>query len=296
MTDPRGDAPVAVVGATGFIGRALTSALGSVGTGAAGFTRSVPPVGPDGRLAEAVRRAGAVVWAAASINPSVAETRPDLVAADEQAVADLLAALHREGSPARVVYLSSGGTVYDPTAPAPFDERSPCAPAGAYGRSKLAVEQAVRAHPGSVVVRIANAFGPGQPVAPGQGVVAHWLDAARRGEPVLVYGPPETARDFVYVDDVVAALLAVVRAEDPPAVVNVGSGRPTTLGELLDAVRAVVGDVAVEHRDPRAFDVSRTWLDIGLARRALGWEPVVPVAEGVARTWRSLRAGSPSPR
>lgn len=293
MTDLRDDASVAVVGATGFIGRALTSALGSAGTESAGFTRSVPPVGPDGRLAEAVRRAGAVVWAAASINPSVAESRPDLVAADERAVAELLEALSREGSDARFVYLSSGGTVYDPTAPAPFDEQSPCAPAGAYGRSKLRVEHAVRARPGSVVVRIANAYGPGQPVAPGQGVVAHWLDAARRAEPVVVYGPPQTARDFVYIDDIVAALLAVVATPHPPQVVNVGSGRPTTLGELLDAVRSVVGDVAVEHRDPRAFDVSRTWLDIDLARRSLGWQPVVPVADGVARTWR---AAVPSPR
>lgn len=296
MTQPSGAPAVAVVGAAGFIGRALTRTLEAAGTGTVGFTREQPPVGEDGRLAPGVRGARAIVWAAASISPAVAESRPDLVEADERAVSSLLEGLRREGSDARVVYLSSGGTVYDTTAPAPFAEDSPCAPVGAYGRSKLAVEQLVRAHPGSVVARVANAYGPGQPSVAGQGVIAHWMRAIRGGEPVVLYGSPDTARDFVYIDDIATALAAVVAAGSPPPVVNVGSGRATTLGELLDAVRSVAGEVEVDQREGRAFDVSRTWLDISLARRELGWEPAVTIEEGVARAWHALDAGAGVPQ
>lgn len=186
---------IAVVGATGFIGRAVVDAAATQGLTTVAFTRGTPAVGGDGSLAPGIREVETVVWTAASINPALAETRPDLVAADDAALSGLLQALDDAGSTARVVFLSSGGTVYDVTEPAPFAEDSPCAPSGAYGRSKLAAERRVLARDGSVVIRIANAYGPGQPVAPGQGVVAHWLAAVGRGSRCASSGrstPPAT--------------------------------------------------------------------------------------------------------
>ena len=108
----------------------------------------------------------------------------------------------------------------------------------------------------------------------------------------MLLGAPETARDYVYIGDIVDALAAVhsARAGLPP-VVNVGSGHSTSLGELAQIVLDVVRDptLNVEVRPGRAFDLSRTWLDIELAARTLGWRPRTPLRVGVAATWASLR-------
>ncbi|WP_295697065.1 NAD-dependent epimerase/dehydratase family protein [Lapillicoccus sp.] len=278
----------AVVGASGFIGSALAARLQHLGEPASSFTRQSPPLRPDGRLAQGIADARAVVWAAASINPSIAESRPDLVEADLGALRTMLLALRAEGSRARVVMLSSGGTVYDPDEAPPFSEDSRCVPKGAYGRSKLAAEALVSSlADDAVVVRVANAYGPGQPVAPGQGVIAHWLQAIRDDLPVTVYGSLETARDYVHVDDIVSALLAVTDAAVPPPVVNIGSGTSTTLRDLLHLVESVVGPFATLHEQSRAFDVSRSWLDISLAGRTLSWQPAVDLRQGIASMWHA---------
>lgn len=278
----------AVVGATGFIGSAVLTALRDQSLPSLAFTRRTPPVTPDGALAPGVGEASAIVWAAASVNPALAESRPDLVDADLRALTRLVDALGRSSSTARLVLLSSGGTVYDPSGSVPYRESSRCSPRGAYGRSKLAAESLVLRSQAPVVLRVANAYGPGQPVSPGQGVIAHWLHAIDRGDPVTLFGPAETARDYVHVDDVVDAILAATTVERPPDVANIGSGAPTTLAGLLEAVGRVAGPFIVEHAGSRSFDVSRTWLDVSLAAQTLGWRPRITLEDGLDSTWRAI--------
>lgn len=288
-------ATTAVVGAQGFIGSALTAALAARSVPTLTFTRASPPLALDGTLAPGLAHAATIVWAAASINPAIAESRPDKVDADRDSLGRLLTALgQQESSPARFVFLSSGGTVYDPAAPVPYREDSRCAPQGAYGRAKVESESLVLAAADPVVLRIANAYGPGQPVAPGQGVISHWLHTIHRGDPVTVFGSPETARDYIHIDDIVSAVVAVVAAPQTPRVLNIGSGYPTTLEELRSAVESVTGPFAVQHRESRSFDVSRTWLDVSLAQQALGWRAGVTLADGIASTWRSVHHGRPT--
>jgi UDP-glucose 4-epimerase len=290
------ESPLAVVGAAGFLGSALVRAALRAGHPCSQFTRRTPLLRPDGTAVPDLARATTVYWLASSINPALAEEEPERIAADRAAFASLLAALAPH--PARVVIVSSGGTVYDTTLAPPYDEASPTAPRGAYGRAKLDLERLLReALPGrGVALRVANAYGPGQPARAGQGVLAHWLRAAAAGEAITVIGSRESARDYVHVDDIAEALLAAARPAAPPPVVNVGSGVATTLGDLAELVREVTGSVrAVRYRPARSFDVSRTWLDVSLAQRTLGWRPRVPLPEGVAGTWRSLIAGQALP-
>ena len=209
----------------------------------------------------------------------------------------MLSAVGGAEKPPRVVLVSSGGTVYDPTEPPPYHEQSPVRPTTAYGKAKLALERTVeRELPAEArtVVRVANAYGPGQQVGDGQGVIAHWLHAAAEGRPMVLIGDAATARDFVFVDDVADALVRVHLADRPPSVVNVGSGTPTSLGDLHDLVAAVVGRPAesVVATPARRFDQSRTWLDVRIAEEALGWRPATPLAAGVEATWRALRIPS----
>lgn len=289
MSDTAGT--VAVVGASGFLGSALTKVFKSRGTPTAEFTRNAPVLRAGGHPGSGLAGADTIYWMASSINPLVAENDHSAVERDADTLRAALEDLRRVESPARFVLLSSGGTVYDPLSPPPYSEQSPVAPKGAYGRAKRALEELVLdTMPGSTIVRVANAYGAGQPLAPGQGVLGHWLRALRAGRPIQVFGPASTARDYVHVRDISSGLVALHGRSAVPTVVNLGSGRATTLGELLDVLRAVVGDVQVEQLAARSFDVERTWLDITVAHRELGWQPQVGLTEGIADMWQWITA------
>jgi UDP-glucose 4-epimerase len=282
---------MAVIGAGGFLGSAVVTAAREAGVPVDPYGRADPALCPDGTADPRLARARTVFWLASSVNPALAEAHPERVRADLAAFRALLRAARRLPRPPRVVLLSSGGAVYDPAAPPPYRETSPTGPRGAYGRVKLAMEDALADSglPGTAL-RVSNLYGPGQPAASGQGVVGHWLRAAAAGRNLTVYGDPGTTRDYVYAADVAGALLAVHAAPAVPPVVNLGSGRPTSLRELAELLLAAIGDPALrlELHPARGFDVPHTWLDVGLAASALGWTATTPLEAGLARCWGAV--------
>lgn len=294
---PKGRAGrVAVVGAGGFIGSALAERLGRAGAEVLLYTRGDPVVGEAGILSAEADTWRTVFWLASSVNPAVAEKRADLIAADQALFEKFLAAARRSGVVARIVLLSSGGTVYDSATAPPYTEASPVRPVTEYGRAKLALEAALDGcdnRPGNAIaLRVSNAYGPGQRARRGQGVVAHWLQSAARGEPLVLLGDGRTVRDFVYIDDLVDALVAVDQhVGDLPRVLNIGSGIPTSLAELAKTVLDVVGDPRLEFRSeaPREFDLRQTWLDVTLARDVLEWWPATTLRTGIQAAWVDLR-------
>ncbi len=284
----------AVVGGRGFIGTHLVATLRDRGTRVSVLGRDAPPV-LDGRVVPEVAEARTVFWAASSINPQIANDHPERVESDRLGLMRFLDALEDSGSPARVVLLSSGGTVYG-DAPAPHAESTPPEPSSAYGRAKLELERLLaERRTGSTAVRIANAYGPGQRAAAGQGVVAHWLRAVLEHRQVTVFGLDTTLRDYIDVQDVADALSALHTVARPPAVVNIGSGRPTSLGELAQVVQEVVAPDALRavHEPARPFDVAESWLDVRLAAETLAWRATTDLRTGVERTWRWVRDGDP---
>jgi UDP-glucose 4-epimerase len=291
MTKPA----VAVIGSHGFLGRATVRALRAAGVPVQEYTRDRSFLDRDGRIASDIEGVRTVVWLVSSINPRVAEESPDLIGRDRAAMESLIDGLRRLDAPPRIVNLGSGGTVYDTAAaPPPYDESAPTGPTGAYGKAKLMFEGLlVDSGLPSTSLRLSNAYGPGQATRPGQGVVAHWLEAAVAGRPLHIFGDGEAVRDFVFVDDVAAAIVAACASERVPPVVNVGSGQPTRLRDLAEIVLAAVADPALEITlDPgRTFDVATTWLDVSLARTALGWSPTTTLPDGVASQLAELRAG-----
>ncbi|WP_186813371.1 NAD-dependent epimerase/dehydratase family protein [Cellulomonas xylanilytica] len=284
---------MSVIGARGFIGSHVARALAQRGHTVHTFDRSCPAMGPQG-VDERILTSDHVVWAASSINPMIAEHDPDRVALDIDAFTSFLGLLAQAPSRPRMVLLSSGGTVYDQSVEPPYAESSPVGPDSAYGQAKLLLEQElVRTAPGSIVLRVANAYGPGQPVAPGQGVISHWLHATAAGQPLHVFGDLRAARDYVHVDDVADAVVRAVEVTDPAHdVLNVGSGRPTSLGALLDVIRDVVGPDAVEvrHHPVREFDGRSTWLDCTASELTLGWVAGTSLHDGIRQTWTSVTA------
>ena len=281
----------AVVGARGFLGAAIAAKIAATGDTVPEYDRAMPFI-VDGELDPELGKVRTVIWAASSINPQIAAEQPERIADDRDAFADFLDRLESVNPAARVVLLSSGGTVYGEATSLPFTEDSPTRPISAYGRAKVALETLLESRSsGDVVARIANAYGPGQALAPGQGVIGHWLRAVLREEPTRVYGSLELTRDYVHVDDICEAIRRIHASHDVlPRIINIGSGTPTTLAEVAEVIGEVtgVGQLAIQYEGGRSIDVSSSWLDIALARRALDWSPRTGLRDGVASMWNWL--------
>lgn len=189
---------------------------------------------------------------------------------------------------AQVVFTSTGGAIYgECDGPAAEDgARKPLSP---YGIAKLCAEEYLQGWNrmyGSThtVVRLANVYGPRQSASLEGGVVAIFLGRMLGGEQTVIFGDGLQTRDFVYVGDVVDALLAAVGTQG--GVFNVGTGEETTVLALHAACVELVGDGATFKEEPaRLGDVRRSVLDIQRARRELGWSPATPLATGLAKTW-----------
>jgi UDP-glucose 4-epimerase len=189
---------------------------------------------------------------------------------------------------ARVVFTSTGGAIYG-ECDAPATESKLRLPGSPYGIAKLCGEEYLagfnRIHGTShVVARLGNVFGPRQSPSLEGGVVSIFLDRMARGEETVIFGDGLQVRDFVFVGDVVAALIAA-GAHDG-GVFNVGSGVETTVLELHRACAEVAGVDAEPVFEPaRLGDLSRSALDVSLAAQELGFRAQMPLAEGIARTW-----------
>ena len=195
----------------------------------------------------------------------------------------------------KVVFASSGGTVYGKPLLVPIPETHPTQPLCSYGIHKLAIEQYLHLYHSLhglayCVLRLANPFGERQRSDASQGAVAVFLDRALRGEEVTVWGDGSAVRDYVYVGDVARAFCQAAAYESPTGVFNIGSGQGRSVNELLAALEALLGrPVQRQYVPGRAFDVPVNVLDTTLAARTLGWQPSVPFRDGLERTLESLR-------
>lgn len=288
-----GHATVSVIGSRGFIGRHLTRRLVAGGVPVEQFHRQRPFHDGD-RLAAPLMRSDVVYYMASRINPAVAEADPDRVAQDHRAFCTLTEGLRETGHRPVVVVASSGGTVYDPDLEPPYSERSPTRTTSAYGAARLHQELELASSSTwttPVILRLANVYGPGQRTSGGYGVIGHWLDAIDRGEPLRMLGDGSSRRDYVHVQDVVSAMVAIreraalLRATRAPTTLNIGSGGATSLSDLHHLLETSLDRrIPVEHTAARAFDRPKVWLDVGRAGEALGWQPTHDIADGIADT------------
>ncbi len=211
-----------------------------------------------------------------------------------QGTLNVLQAAKRHGVK-RVVFACSAAVYGDePTLPKREDMRA--SPISPYGVEKLGGEAYLEVWSRlfgieAVSLRYFNVFGPRQdPSSPYSGVISIFLDRARRGEPVTIFGDGQQTRDFVYVANVVDANLRAAKASGVGGrSFNVGCGRETTLNELLAMVGRVLGrEVVAKYEAARPGDIVASYADISRARRELGYEPAIGVEEGLARLAKHL--------
>jgi len=229
---------------------------------------------------------GTAVPAAVEADPAadLATSLPPLLA--------VLGALARHEDTS-ITLLSSGGLVYGRPDHLPITEDHPTRPIAAAGVNKLVAEQYVKLHArrqraagaGAARVRIlrcANAYGPEQPANRGQGIIATLLEAATTGTPVTVLGDGSTVRDYVHVDDVARAAVALVEHPEPALVLNVGSGIGTTVSALIATVeRLAQRRLERITAPPRAIDVPAIVLDTHRLQSLLPGFVVRTVEDGI---------------
>ena len=200
----------------------------------------------------------------------------------------------------RLVFISSGGTVYGPARQLPIPETHPRNPINAYGVSKLAVEKYLQMYNhisglDYAVLRPSVPYGPRQNPLGRQGAINVFLHRVAHGLPVTIWGDGSVSRDFFYISDLVDALIAC--CEQPLSeerTFNIGGREEISLNHALVVVQRTVGRTAIIDSQPaRRFDAPRIVLDTTLARQTLNWQPRVDFEEGVARTWDWIRATFP---
>lgn len=310
---------VLLIGGAGFLGTAVADILARQGSRFTLVSRSkvCPPrlanllegsggsgeyVYGDARDAQLIDRLVAdhenVVHLAHAQMKGVTSADPSMELSDNLAAAiPVFAAAARYQ--AKVVLLSSGGTVYGQALSVPIRTDHPVAPISSYGLSKVAVENcasyfARTADLNCVILRPSNAYGPGQIPFRGQGFVATAMATIMNGDAVRVFGRPGTVRDYVFVDDIARAIVIALDKGENSAIYNVGSGHGLSNDDVLDHMEKILArdglSVRREYAPSRPEDVVCNILDASEFQRATGWSPEVGIENGLERTYEWLKS------
>jgi len=192
------------------------------------------------------------------------------------------------------IYASSSAVYGDPVK-IPIPEDHPLRPKSPYGASKASGELYLMSYSKiygfrPVILRIFNVYGPRQSTSY-SGVIIEFIRRALRGEPLVIYGTGEQTRDFIYVSDVVQAIVCALKSRTS-GVFNIGSGEATRILDLANEVLRILGlgNVGLVHEETRPEDIVHSVADITRARRELGFKPSIPLHVGLRTTIERLRA------
>ncbi len=305
---------VVVTGGAGFIGSSLVRALLASGHEvlvvddlSTGKPENLDPRADfrkldilDDQLAELMRESApeAVVHLAAQSSVPASWADPDRDRLVNAEGTRKVAAAARDAG-ARIVLSASSAAVYGEPESVPLSETSRKAPENPYGRSKLEAEALLAQElAGSGVdfasLRFANVYGPRQDAAGEGGVVAVFCSRIASGAAPVIYGAGTQTRDFIYVGDIVAAILAAIASPSPLAgempdgpAYNISTTEETSVAQLLMTIRTAAGYFGPQENAPaREGDVERSALDASKAASAFGWTANVELDSGIALTWR----------
>jgi UDP-glucose 4-epimerase len=209
---------------------------------------------------------------------------------------NLLDSMQRLGL-SRILFLSSGGTVYGIPNKLPIPETHELRPINSYGIVKAAIEHYLEMYRRTrgfspVIVRASNPFGPRQAHSGIQGVVSTFLRRILVGEPIEIWGNGTVVRDYLEVSDL-AELCVRAGTSDREGAYNAGSGHGLSVNDVVEAVRNVTGaDVKVIYKPARPVDVPRSVLDCSRAKNEFGWECETGFDSGLSNTWKWLKTHS----
>jgi UDP-glucose 4-epimerase len=194
----------------------------------------------------------------------------------------------------KIIFVSSGGTVYGTPTHIPISEQHPTHPISSYGVVKKAIEDYLFMYHtlyglDYTVLRLSNPYGERQNIFGVQGAVAVFLRKALNGEPIEIWGDGNTVRDYVYIGDVAEAFVNALETTTAEKIFNIGSGDGRSLNDIINLISTIHGRrIEVKYLPPRRVDIPVNILDISLARTHLNWQPTTPFQDGVKRFYNYL--------
>ena len=296
-----------MTGAAGFIGSHLVDLLVADGFNVTGIDdlssgtldnlpsgfdlRNMDIRDPEVRAVVAELRPDIVFHLDAQISVSVSAREPQLDAdVNIGGAINLLEAIRAVGDKrTKIVYVTSGGTAYGDPDVVPANELTPVRPLSPYGASKLAVETYLPIYErlcdlSYVIIRLANVDGPRQDPHGEAGVVAIFAKAILAGMPLTIFGDGEDKRDYIFVQDVVDAIV-LASGSSNPGPFNVGTGIGTSTNRIFDLVAKHCGhEEPAVHGPARAGDINRITLDSSKAEKELGWKAGTSLDDGLRET------------
>lgn len=302
---------VLVLGGNGFIGSHVVDALLAAGhkvrildraddryrARLAGVEYVLGSFEDNFLIAEALADVDVVFHGISTTVPSTSNLDPvGDVQSNLQATLRLLKAMLDKGI-RRIIFLSSGGTVYGRPTLDPIPESHSLHPVCSYGIVKVAIENYLFMYQElygfkPVVLRASNPYGERQGRLGVQGVIGTFLNKALNNERIEIWGDGGVVRDFIYVRDLAQMCLKAAES-DVCGVFNVGSGQGHSINEVLNCVKEVAGrPLQVEYKAARGFDVSRVVLDVSRTKAMFGWCPQIKFQDGMVTTWHWLTEGS----
>lgn len=279
---------VLLLGGAGFIGSALVRRLRQEE-----ITTHILGRNDTERLEEVLPKCSTVIHLASATTPGSSATQPSLELGNLALTLRLLDLLKNQPE-THLIFFSSGGTVYGNPDRLPVTEDSPIAPLSNHGVGKASQEafcQAFRAQGHAVtILRPSNAYGPGQTMRHGFGLIRTMLEHARVGSPLEIWGDGGNVRDFIYIDDIVEASMGLIKLPKDSGTYNLGSGIGFSINQVRGFVEVGCGrDLKTIFRPERGIDVRSVVLDNSRLNARLNWQPGVGLADGVARTWEWLQ-------
>ncbi len=302
-----------VLGGGGFLGSHVSEALLGASHGVRVFEKelvnrdSVAHIVPkvewmegdftnETHVKEAVRGVDCVVHSLCTTLPKGSNDNPVY-----DISSNLISTLHlleasRDAGVKKIIFFSSGGTVYGIPRTIPISEDHPNDPVCSYGIQKLAIEKYLMLFRRLYgldygILRISNPFGERQRVHASQGAAVVFLNKVINGETIEIWGDGSVTRDYLYVKDVTGAVLKLMEYSGDLRIFNIGSGRGTTLLELIKSIENVTGRKArVGFTPARPFDVPVNILDVRRAEKELSWSAGVGIEDGLKRTMDYLMA------
>lgn len=268
---------VLVLGGNGFIGKRLCNQLVKEGYEVYSFDMTLPIKEIEGiqyiegdffddyTLDLITRDMDVIYHAICTLNPGNSEQKY-LLGYERDFIQTVKLCTIVKNNRSRLIFLSSGGTVYGKQNVQPIPETATTVPINHYGNLKLCIENLIRTfntqlEKKMIIARISNPYGPGQDYKKGVGFIDAALKHALHDEILTIYGDGNTIRDYIYIDDVCKMLTTLIGYEGQEEIFNISSGRGTSQKEILEIVRSILPKLMVNYTEERSVDVKKIILD-----------------------------------
>jgi len=295
---------ILVIGGTGFLGSNLVSALDREGHHIRVLSRGhirqeenhknveyiKGDINNNRDLDEAINGIDYVYHFASTTNPKSSES--DLLFDVSSNLSAVIGTLNKcvKNDIKKFIFCSSGGTVYGNHNEMPISEESPCAPISSYGLVKYNIEMYIKYfnykyNLNYEILRLSNPYGINQLTDGTHSIIPTYIKRILDNREIKVFGNGSVVRDYIYIDDFINLTLKLLTIREKNNTLNIGSGKGTSICELIHKIELLCGKKAlIQYLPERKFDVSKNYLDINKVREVYRWKPKISLDDGLKRT------------